>query len=290
MSNYTSEQKELFVKNLRLLMQKQHLARDTVAKAIGLSSGTFKSYYYGAKFPKQEKLEKIANYFSVPVDALFTVDDPLVKRNEMVKFYQQMKRYFEELNQSSPIDIIDNFINSQISESKVHFTFLSMCNILGINIEYISTIPSDTLEELTFNAEYETDDIATKIAQDELKFVPDSELMKKLFDNAPDSAASIQRVMDMFRTVTVPNRVKNAKNKTGLELTANEIKDGLYTKENIADIPISVRIGAFKEITSLDKIKAQSLKDLLFNPKEYTLSEFIDLEEDFIDAFYDIFL
>lgn len=290
MSNYTPEQKELFVKNLRLLMQKQHLARDTVAKAIGLSSGTFKSYYYGAKFPKQEKLEKIANYFSVPVDALFTIDDPLVKRNEMVKFYQQMKRYFEELNQSSPIDIIDNFINSQISESKVHFTFLSMCNILGINIEYISTIPNETLEELTFDAEYDTDDIATKIAQDELRFTPDSELMKKLFDNAPDSAASIQRVMDMFRTVTVPNRVKNAKNKTGLELTANEIKEGVYTCDNIADIPILVRISSFKDISSLDDIKHQTLKDLFINPKEYTLLELINLEDDFITAFYNIFV
>ena len=290
MLNYTPEQKELFAKNLRLLMQKLNVSRDTVAKAIGMSTGTFKSYYYGEKFPKPEKLQRIANYFNVPVDSFFTPEDPIIKRGEMIKFYQQMKRYFEDLNQSSPIDIIDNFINSQISESKIHFTFLSMCNILGINIEYISTIPSDTLEELTFDAEYETDDIATKIAQDELKFVPDSELMKKLFENAPDTAASVQRVMDMLRTVIVPNRVKNAKNKTGLELTANEIKDGLYTKENIADIPISVRIGAFKEITSLDKIKAQSLKDLLFNPKEYTLSEFIDLEEDFIDAFYDIFL
>ena len=290
MSNYTPEQKELFAKNLRLLMQKLNVSRDTVAKAIGMSTGTFKSYYYGEKFPKQEKLQRIADYFKVPVDSFFTPEDPIIKRGEMIKFYQQMKRYFEELNQSSPIDIIDNFINSQISESKVHFTFLNMCNILGINIEYISTIPSDTLEELTFDAEYDTDDIATKIAQDELKFTPDSELMKKLFENAPDTAASVQRVMDMLRTVIVPNRVKNAKNKTGLELTANEIKDGLYTKENIADIPIIVRIGAFKEIKSVNEIKAKTLKDLLFNPKEYTLSEFIDLEEDFIDAFYDIFL
>lgn len=290
MSNYTSEQKELFAKNLRLLMQKLNVSRDTVAKAIGMSAGTFKSYYYGEKFPKQEKLQRIANYFKVPVDSFFTPEDPIIKRGEMIKFYQQMKRYFEELNLSSPIDIIDNFINNQISESKVHFTFLSMCNILGINIEYISTIPNETLEELTFDAEYDTDDIATKIAQDELKFTPDSELMKKLFENAPDTAASVQRVMNALQTVITPNRVKNAKNQTGLELTANEIKDGLYTKENIADIPILVRIGAFKEIKSLDKIKAQTLKDLLFNPKEYTLPEFIDLEEDFIDAFYDIFL
>ena len=96
--------------------------------------------------------------------------------------------------------------------------------------------------------------------------------------------------MDALQTVIIPNREKTAINKTGLELTAKEIKDGLYSNKNIADIPIEIHIGAFKEIKSLDKIKSQKLKDLLFNPQKYTISKFIDLEEDFIIAFYDIFL
>ena len=290
MSNYTPEQKELFAKNLRLLMQKLNVSRDTVAKAIGISAGTFKSYYYGEKFPKQEKLQKIANYFKVPVDSFFTPEDPIIKRGEMIKFYQQMKRYFEDLNQSSPIDIIDKFISNQLSEPQVHFTFLNMCNILGIHVEYLSTIAEEEIEEMSFDAEYDNDDIVTKIKQEERHFIPDSKLMKKIFEDTPDTAVSIKNIMDALQTVIIPNREKTAINKTGLELTAKEIKDGLYSNKNIADIPIEIHIVAFKEIKSLDKIKSQKLKDLLFNPQKYTISKFIDLEEDFIIAFYDIFL
>ena len=290
MSKYTPEQKESFAQNLRLLMQKLDRSMDTVAKGTDINARTFRSYYYGEKFPRQEALQKIADYFCVPIDALFSKDDPIDIRSAMERFYHLMQRYYDNQKEYNSVEIIDIFIDKQLSKQHIHSNFLSMCNALGINIEYISIIPEESLEELAVDDEYDTNDIAVNIKKEEKLSISDIELMKKFFEGDSIKANSIQQIADTFKAVLAQNTVSFAKNKTGLDITAQEIKDGMYTEKDIEDIPIIVRISCIKDIQSLDEVHHKFLKDLFTEPKEYSLSELIGLEKDFIDAFYDIFL
>lgn len=71
------------------LLEKHGLTAYRVAKDTGITTATLTSWKQGKYVPKQEKLQKIADYFGVPVDYLKTGeeapeknDSPLTKRDE----------------------------------------------------------------------------------------------------------------------------------------------------------------------------------------------------------------
>ena len=53
-----------------------------VAKQTGIGRSTFSDWKTGRSQPKQEKLEKIANYFGVSVDYFYSGDEPAYYLND----------------------------------------------------------------------------------------------------------------------------------------------------------------------------------------------------------------
>lgn len=59
---------EIFAK----LLEKHGITAYKVSKATGIAGSTFSDWKNGRSVPKQDKLQKIANYFGVTVDYLMT--------------------------------------------------------------------------------------------------------------------------------------------------------------------------------------------------------------------------
>ncbi len=67
---------EIFVK----LLEKYGVTAYKVSKATGIAGSTFTDWKNGRSVPKQDKLQKIADYFGVTVDYLITgVEEPQQK-------------------------------------------------------------------------------------------------------------------------------------------------------------------------------------------------------------------
>lgn len=78
-TNFTTEEKkdnaetnnrDIFTKNLRLLMAKSGKTQKEISTAIGVSCPTFSDWCNGKKYPRIEKMELLANYFGVSVSEL----------------------------------------------------------------------------------------------------------------------------------------------------------------------------------------------------------------------------
>lgn len=71
---------EIFVK----LLEKYGVTAYKVSKATGIAGSTFTDWKTGRSTPKQDKLQKIADYFGVTVDYLMTgKDEPKEKAPEL---------------------------------------------------------------------------------------------------------------------------------------------------------------------------------------------------------------
>ncbi len=62
---------EIFVK----LLEKHGVTAYKVSKATGIAGSTFTDWKNGRSVPKQDKLQKIADYFGVSIDYLMTGED-----------------------------------------------------------------------------------------------------------------------------------------------------------------------------------------------------------------------
>ena len=72
---YENGQKSVFSENLNALLQKRKKTQKEAAAAIGVSPQTFNTWSKGIALPRMEKLEKLAEYFSIPKFALLEKQD-----------------------------------------------------------------------------------------------------------------------------------------------------------------------------------------------------------------------
>lgn len=297
---YSTEQKEIFRRNLKLLMNYKKCKIDDVAKACDINARTFKSYYYGEKFPNPKRLERIALYFNMPIDALFETDNPISTKRKMEQTYHQIQGLLEERKKVNPSDIIDNYIFKH--HSTIHFAFLRMCEALDITVEYIPTMDNEEIQELCTDDEYDTDDIGLIYKQETNKFMINSDVLGRLYDKDQDNGISpnetlkklqsIQDVVTLLESKLAPTRTEDVYKKTGLKIIAEQIEEAEKPDKKefmqIDDIPIMVRISSKKDISSMEEIKKYSLSDLQFEPKEFSLSEFVDLEDNLTSNLFDM--
>lgn len=64
------DSKEVFSRNLNYYMNERGKSRTDVADAIGVSYFTFTDWVKGKKFPRMDKVEKLAKYFNVKISDL----------------------------------------------------------------------------------------------------------------------------------------------------------------------------------------------------------------------------
>lgn len=92
---------EIFVK----LLEQHGVTAYKVSKATGIAGSTFTDWKTGRSVPKQDKLQKIADYFGVTVDYLMTGKEKDVeKQPELSNVYFSLAKEAEQ-NGIDPRDI-----------------------------------------------------------------------------------------------------------------------------------------------------------------------------------------
>ena len=57
--------KEIFSRNLRRYIDSSDVTQKEVAKAIGVSTGTFNDWIKGRAYPRMDKIQLLAEYFGI---------------------------------------------------------------------------------------------------------------------------------------------------------------------------------------------------------------------------------
>lgn len=61
----TEWSKDIFAKNLEYYIKKNNITQKELAEAIGVSSPALNDWIKGKKFPRIDKIEKLADYFKI---------------------------------------------------------------------------------------------------------------------------------------------------------------------------------------------------------------------------------
>ncbi len=77
------DNKDIFAENLKRYMELNEKSRKDVSEAIGVSYYTFTDWVNGKKFPRMDKVEKLAQYFGILKSDLIEKRSP--EREEMQK-------------------------------------------------------------------------------------------------------------------------------------------------------------------------------------------------------------
>lgn len=75
--------KEIFAKNLLYYINKNDVTQRDVAKVVDVSPSTFNEWIKGKKYPRIDKIEKLANYFRIQKSDL--IEEQTEKNNSLNK-------------------------------------------------------------------------------------------------------------------------------------------------------------------------------------------------------------
>ena len=81
-----SRERKTFSDNLKTLMNNNGVNRKKLSADLGISYNTIASWVIGSKFPRIDKIEKLAAYFGVPKAALIEeADDEITITESIIK-------------------------------------------------------------------------------------------------------------------------------------------------------------------------------------------------------------
>lgn len=80
--------KEIFSKNIKYLLKKNNLSRETVARVLDVKYTTFCDWVKGRTYPKMDYITKLANYLMVTTNALTDENPNYEKSNHDAKLIQ----------------------------------------------------------------------------------------------------------------------------------------------------------------------------------------------------------
>ena len=81
-----SRERKTFSDNLKTLMNNNGVNRKKLSADLGISYNTITSWVIGSKFPRIDKIEKLAAYFEVPKAALIEeADDEITITESIIK-------------------------------------------------------------------------------------------------------------------------------------------------------------------------------------------------------------
>jgi repressor LexA len=87
--------KEIFSRNLRRYVDKSGKTQKEIAKAIGVSTGTFCDWVKGRAYPRMDKIQLLANYFGINKSDL--VEDVNVSKETVSNQEQQILDLFHKV-------------------------------------------------------------------------------------------------------------------------------------------------------------------------------------------------
>lgn len=74
----SKEGSAIFISNLRRLIEGKNITQNELAKAIDVTQGMVSNWLRGTNYPRIHTMQRLADYFEVPITALTSqIDDPM---------------------------------------------------------------------------------------------------------------------------------------------------------------------------------------------------------------------
>lgn len=89
-----------FAQNLKNIMQKQNKTQSDLVKDLSFRQATVSDWLNGKKYPRMDKVEKLANYLGVSINELLmqSVSEPPVPALQLTDQEKSMLKKYRQLN------------------------------------------------------------------------------------------------------------------------------------------------------------------------------------------------
>lgn len=101
-----------FAQNLKNIMQKRNKTQSDLVKDLSFRQATVSDWLNGKKYPRMDKVEKLANYLGVSINELLmqSVFEPPVPAIQLTAQEKSMIKKYRQLNADGKL-VIDNQID-----------------------------------------------------------------------------------------------------------------------------------------------------------------------------------
>lgn len=101
-----------FAQNLKNIMQKRKKTQSDLVKDLSFRQATVSDWLNGKKYPRMDKVEKLANYLGVSINELLmqSVSEPPVPTIQLTDQEKSMIKKYRQLNADGKL-VIDNQID-----------------------------------------------------------------------------------------------------------------------------------------------------------------------------------
>lgn len=101
-----------FAQNLKNIMQKRNKTQSDLVKDLSFRQATVSDWLNGKKYPRMDKVEKLANYLGVSINELLmqSVPEPPVPALQLTDQEKSMIKKYRQLNADGKL-VIDNQID-----------------------------------------------------------------------------------------------------------------------------------------------------------------------------------
>lgn len=94
--------REVFVRNITMLMSERRIRQVDIAKALSASTTTVSDWVNGKKYPRIDTMQKLADFFEVSMKELTT------ERGDETIEARTFTRYFQQLNEDQKRFVIQS--------------------------------------------------------------------------------------------------------------------------------------------------------------------------------------
>lgn len=108
-----------FAQNLKKIMQKRNKTQSDLVKDLSFRQATVSDWLNGKKYPRMDKVEKLANYLGVSINELLmqSVSEPPVPAIQLTDQEKSMIKKYRQLNADGKL-VIDNQIDFMLYKQK----------------------------------------------------------------------------------------------------------------------------------------------------------------------------
>lgn len=101
-----------FAQNLKNIMQKRNKTQSDLVKDLSFRQATVSDWLNGKKYPRMDKVEKLANYLGVSINELLmqSVSEPPVPAIQLTDQEKSLIKKYRQLNADGKL-VIDNQID-----------------------------------------------------------------------------------------------------------------------------------------------------------------------------------
>ena len=89
-----------FAQNLKIIMQKRNKTQSDLVKDLSFRQATVSDWLNGKKYPRMDKVEKLANYLGVSINELLmqSVSEPPIPEIQLTDQEKSMIKKYRQLN------------------------------------------------------------------------------------------------------------------------------------------------------------------------------------------------